>query len=161
MWTKSCVDYQKSKIHRHVMSPVGTFELPRCRFSHVNIDIVAPLPLSKGFTYCLTCVDKFSWWPEVFPMTDQTVVTVAEKHSLLVRLPDLAFPILLQQIKVDSLKVNFSLNLTRLLRIRKLQTTAFNPKANGTAERFHRQLKSSIMCHAIEKWTELLPVIFF
>ena len=61
--------------------------------------------------------------------------------------------------RVDSLKVNFFSNLVELLGICKLRTTAYNPKANGAFERFHRQLKSSIKCHATEKWTEVLAII--
>ena len=35
----------------------------RCVFCHVHIDIVGPLPTSKGYTHLLTLVDHFTHWP--------------------------------------------------------------------------------------------------
>ncbi|CAF4940455.1 unnamed protein product [Pieris macdunnoughi] len=40
-----------------------------------------------------------------------------------------------------------------------LQTTAYHPAANSMVERFHRQLKAAIMCHAYDDWVEALPVV--
>lgn len=40
-----------------------------------------------------------------------------------------------------------------------LRTTAYHPSANGLVERFHRQLKTVIICHQTENWVEILPVI--
>ncbi|CAK1598942.1 unnamed protein product [Parnassius mnemosyne] len=39
------------------------------------------------------------------------------------------------------------------------RTTAYHPACNGLIERFHRQLKAAIMCHADEHWTESLPLV--
>ena len=68
-WARACLDCQRSKISRHVSSPIGTFTPPSSRFEHVHTDIVSPLPTYRGFNYCLTCVDRFSRWPEAFPIT--------------------------------------------------------------------------------------------
>lgn len=48
---------QKSKIHRHRKTPVGPFQ-PSARFQYVHLNIVGPLPLSNGFTYCLTMMTE-------------------------------------------------------------------------------------------------------
>ncbi|XP_059061191.1 uncharacterized protein LOC131854085 [Achroia grisella] len=37
------------------------------------------------------------------------------------------------------------------------RTTAYHPQCNGLVERFHRQLKAAIVCHANDQWTESLP----
>ncbi|GBL99728.1 hypothetical protein AVEN_249762-1 [Araneus ventricosus] len=69
-WTRICVPCQRGKIQRHTVSPLGTYPVPRQRFDHVHIDLVGPLPPSRGYTYALTCVDRFSRWPEAIPPKD-------------------------------------------------------------------------------------------
>lgn len=157
-WTKSCLQCQKSKVHRHNKPPVGSYSLPTDRFAHVNIDIVGPLPPSKGFNYCLTAVDRYTRWCEAYPMPDQTAQTVVDTfYSHWVSrfgVPD--------QITTDQGR-QFESELfhlfSKILGSHKLRTTAYHPSSNGMVERFHRQLKGAIRCHATERWVEVLPSI--
>ena len=49
---------------------------------------------------------------------------------------------------------------TRLLGISPKQTTAYHPQANGMVERFHRQLKASIMASSsASDWMSSLPLV--
>ena len=66
---QSCLQCQRTKVHQHTITPLGTFATPDARFDHVHIDIVGPLPVSNGNSYLLTCIDsraetdgKFTIW---------------------------------------------------------------------------------------------------
>ena len=49
--------------------------------------------------------------------------------------------------------------LNVLLGTRHFRTTACHPAANRLVERMHRQLKSAIKYHAIDRWSECLPIV--
>jgi cleavage and polyadenylation specificity factor subunit 1 len=76
-WARARQSCQRCKVSRHIVTPLADFTPPAAYFLHVHIDLVGPLPVSSGYTYCLMAVDHFTHWPEVIPITDMTADTVA------------------------------------------------------------------------------------
>ena len=81
MWARQCDACQLSKVQRYTSVPLSKFLPPGARLDHVHVDLVGQLPSSNGFTYLLTCIDRFSRWPEALPLADCTADSIA--HGLL------------------------------------------------------------------------------
>nr|VZI49866.1 unnamed protein product [Spirometra erinaceieuropaei] len=146
-------------IQRHNKAPIGTFPGPGSRFSHVHLDIVGPLPQSNGCSYLLTCVDRFTRWPEAIPLPGIAAPTVVK--AFLSR--GVAIFGALSTITTDrgaQFESNLLQSLLSFLGCTRIRTTAYHPAANGMIERFHRQLKASLRAAADpENWTDHLPLV--
>lgn len=158
IFCKSCLPCQRTKIHKHNKTAFEPIKMPNERFEHVHIDLVGPLPPSEGFTYCLTCIDRFSRWPEAIPISDIKAETVA-KVFFLNWISRMGVPLKLTTDQGRQFESELFTELNKLLGTQKLRTTAYHPQANGMVERWHRTFKNAIKCHANNRWTESLPTI--
>ena len=139
------LQWQRAKVHQHTLTPIDQFPPPDARFAHVHIDLVGPLPPCQGFTYLLTCEDRFTRWPEVVPFSDITAISVA--HAITTD-------------RGSQSESNLWQQLMCLLGSTRIRTTAYHPAANGLVEQFHHRLKASLMSVTTStRWIEALPMV--
>jgi cleavage and polyadenylation specificity factor subunit 1 len=157
-WTRSCIPCQRSKVHRHTISPLGKFSIPKARFEHVHMDLVGPLPVSHGCQYLLTMIDRFTRWPEAIPIQDITAETVASKFfsEWVCRY---GVPLRITTDCGRQFGSQLFNSFSRIMGSHHIRTTTYHPASNGLVERFHRTLKAAIRCYATERWVEILPTI--
>ena len=128
--------FTMSKVHRYTIAPPGIFRTPDNRFDNIHINIVGPLPPSKGYSYLLNCIACFTHWPEAFQLTNITAESVSQTfvNGWISRfwIPS--------TITTDRGKQFESTHLMKILGCKQKRKTAYYPIANDIIERFHRQL---------------------
>lgn len=158
LWARQCTECQRAKVQRHTVSPLGSFAPVSTRLQQVHIDIVGPLPMAGPYKYLLTAIDRFSRWPEAWPLERITAEEVAETFfagwiarygAPLTVTTDQGRQFESQLFKALGSCVGFS----------RSRTTSYHPCSNGLIERFHRDLKAAIMCHTSRTWLQALPLV--
>ena len=158
-WCRSCIACQRAKVNRHTFTPLGHFQSPDVHFANVHVDLVVPLPSSKGSSYLLTMIDRFTRWPEAVPISDISAQTVAEQFlGSWVAL--FGVPKSIATDRGAQFESNLWKSLMNLLGTEKHRATSYHPQANGIIERFHRHLEASLKTSSNPShWVENLPLI--
>ena len=158
-WCRTCVPCQASKVGRHTKAPVTVLPPAQRRFGSVHVDLVGPLPESDGCKYLLTFVDRFTRWPEVFPVPDMSSTTCA-KTFIRHWLPRFGIPDSIVTDRGTQFVGGSWKDLMSSLGVQTFATTAYHPQCNGLVERMHRDLKASVRARLVDSsWQDCLPLV--
>jgi hypothetical protein len=74
-WISRTWPSARTSAHRYKHQvPPQHIPVPTRHFSHIHVDLVGPLPASKGFTYLFTIIVRTSRWSEAIPIAATTTV---------------------------------------------------------------------------------------
>lgn len=140
-YVKRCRSCQVNKLlkprRKAPMEITSTAERP---FEKCYLDIVGPLTESeRGNKYILTCQDDLSRYVIAAPIPQQDAETVAREFVAHVVLKH-GTPSTVQTDQGSNFLSEVFKNTCKLLRIKKIQSTAFHPESQGSLERSHRVL---------------------
>ena len=158
-YCRTCLRCQTSKVSRNNKTKPAKFDFPDARFQHIHADIVGPLPLSNGYKYIFTMVDRYTRWPEAVPMYDMTAESCAQAffESWISRF---CSPLVITTDQGKQFESAFFNELLKILGSKRIRTTSYHPEPNGVVEKWHRHLKAALMCCAISTdWYYTLPMV--
>ena len=107
----------------------------------------------------MTCVDRFTRWPEAIPIKDIRAETVTEAFfgGWVARF---GTPAMITTNRGAQFESRLWDTLCNQFGITRNRTTSYHPQSDGMVERFHRQLKAAIMVHeTLNLWTTTLPAV--
>jgi hypothetical protein len=116
-----------------------------------------PLPVSSGFRYCLTAIDKYTSWPEAHPLSEITAGATATAF-ICVWVAHVGGT---QQITTDQdrqFEARLFKTMAAITGSSLTRNNAWHSATNGLIKKLHHQQKATLMCHADEHWTEALPL---
>ncbi len=120
------------------------------------MDLLGPLPASKGFTYLFIIIDITSRKPEAIPIAAATTVDCANAlfQGWVSRF---GVPALITSDRGTQFTSSLWAALCSLLNIQHNQTTAYHQQSNRMVERFHRRVKDALRARcAAANWVDHL-----
>jgi transposase InsO family protein len=154
-----CQSVQHGVAPRH-----GLMQLyePNGMGDRLHVDLTGPhIPSRQGATYILTAIDAFTRFLVAVPLRDKRAITVAEALVDRVILPFGCWRTLVSDQGSEWCN-ELLVEVTKVLGIQKLRTTAYRASANGRIERVHRtinDLLSKVVSENQRDWQDFLPKI--
>ena len=130
----------------------------------VSVDYFGPLPITrKGNKHILLYTDRFSRHIAAYAMTqDERTAEGTARVFVEQYIPLWGCPHTLLSDNGSEFVARLSLAIYKLMKIRKIATTAFHPKSNGGVERVNHslaQMLSLVISEQQDDWDEWLPCV--
>jgi len=145
-------------VTRQPASAVQPIPVPQQRFSHIHVDIVGPLPVSReGFCYLFTLIDRSSRMLEAVPLANIEKETY--RDALISQwVAPFGVPTHLTSNQGAQFTSALRAHLCNVIGTHHNTTTAYHPQSNGMVKRAHRRLKDALKaCMAPADWPQHLP----
>jgi len=163
-WVRSCTSCSQRKTHRHkVIAPMMTLKVPGA-FERVSVDILGPLPITtNGNRYVLCFTDHCTRWPILVPIKTIDAATVARAffdHIICQH----GCPQYLLSDRGTNFLSKLMMEVCRIMRTSKLNTSSYHPQCNAIQERFNAVILDTLSHYANEfqtNWDEFIPAIQF
>jgi len=133
-------DYQecgRTKVTRQPPAADQPIPVPTQRFSHIHVDFVGPLTVSKeGFRYLFTIIDRSSRWLEAIPLTSMETDTCVEAliSSWIARF---GIPAIITSDQGSQFTSMIWAATCQQLGVKHITTTAYHSQSNSMVERIH------------------------
>lgn len=163
-YISTCSKCQANKVSRINKLPMKITSTASKPFELISLDIVGPLPFSQNSNkYILTFQDNLTKYSEAIPLPTADAHTVAEEFvTKIICRHGIPSTVLTDQ-GSNFLSKLFA-DVCKLLKSRKIQTTAYHPQTNGQLERSHRTLAEYLrnyIDHDESSWDTWLPYAMF
>ena len=161
-WCQACVICASRQVGKALQPPLTPIPVAG-PFDWVGVDVLKFPKSELGNQYAIVFVDYLTKWPEVYPASDQSALTIA---NLFMREVVCRHGVPAQLLS-DRGKAFLSLLLREVcevLWVKKLNTTAYHPQTDGLVERFNRTL-TNMLAKRVERngsdWDIQLPYVLF
>jgi hypothetical protein len=163
-YCRSCDICQKTVDRgRLKKAPLGDMPIIKVPFERVAVDLIGPVvSSSRGHRYILTVVDFASRYPEAIALKKIDVISVAE--ALVEIFCRVGFPREVLSDRGAQFISDMMKEVSRLLSVKQIFTTPYNPRCNGMVERFNGSLKKILrrLCaESPKEWDRYLPAVLF
>lgn len=122
------------------------------------MDLVGPLPPSRGKRFVVTIIDRTSHWPVAVPVADISAEKIAEVFATH-WISSFGVQSRITTDQGRQFESDLFSSLCRTFGCQRIRTTAYHPQANGRVERWHRALKSAILANQTLDWVGILSLV--
>jgi transposase InsO family protein len=143
-WVADCKECGRAKVIRQPPAAIQPIPVPTQRFSHIHVDFVGPLTVSKeGFRYLFTIIDRSSRWLEAIPLTSMETDTCMEAliSNWIARF---GIPAIITSDRGSQFTSSIWAATCQQLGVKHITTMAYHPQSKGMVERVHQHLKEGL-----------------
>ena len=160
---RSCHICQKRAVNRPVKVPLQNLPVIGKPLQRVAIDLIGPLPVSqKGNRFALVALDLATKYPDAVALKNIDSLSIAE--ALMDIFARLGLPDEILHDQGTQFISEVMQKFNRILRVKGIKTSPYNPKCNGSCENFNKTLKQmlkKLSCNKEKDWDRYLQPLLF